>query len=230
MAVAFVAERAEFASATDAASYQLVTTPWTPAADSLLVCVVEGAKTTDATFDLTNVTTTGMSLTWTQFQVDVWTNTQFYRLHILTAPITATPASITAITANWNQTILGCCGWVGEFSGANLTTPLKNAAGQQNASGTDPTESMPVAPDADSYSLVAVMTRRNPPAWTNAGWVESMDTGVSTPVIGLTIYHKASTQAFTGTSGTDAINYTAIYEIDAALVLAQQAMPVVVGF
>jgi adhesin HecA-like repeat protein len=218
VAVTFTAERAEFASATDASVYNLATAgAFTPTAGGLLVCVVEGAKTADATFDLTSVTSTGMSLTWTKYAtVYAWTNTQFYRLHVLTAPVGGSPASVTAVNANWDQTILACDGWIGEFAGANTTTPIKQTNSATNASGTDPTVSMSVAPDSDSMSLVAVMTRRNPPAWTNAGWTEDMDTGVSTPVTGLSIYHLAATQAFTGTSGTDAANFTAIYEIDAA--------------
>jgi len=232
MAVALVGEKAEFVSATDAASYQVVTTPFTPAANSLLVAVVLGPKTADATFDLTSVTDTGMGLTWTQQRVDTWTNTQFYRLHVLTAPVITTPASITAITALWNQTILGTDAWVGEFSGANLTTPLKNMSSINNSSGTvDPSITAGAAPDSDSMSLVAVITRRNPPNWTpGANWTEDMDNGISTPVAGLNIFHSTTTpqQVFTS-SGTDALNLTAFYEIDAAVPVTTSFVPVIVG-
>jgi hypothetical protein len=229
MPVTFTAERAEFVSATDAASYQVVTTPFTPAANSLLYAFVLGPKTTDATFDLTSVTDTGMGLTWTKQDFETWTNTQFYRLHILTALVGASPASITAITALWNQTILGTDAWIGEFAGHDPATPWKNQGVANNASGTDPTATMPVAPDAAAMSLVAAITRRNPPGWTNAGWTADMDNGISTPVCGLSVWHKAATQAFTGTSGTDALNYTTIQEIPPAPAVTTSFIPVVVG-
>lgn len=220
MAVTFTAERAEFASATDASTYNIATAgAFTPNADGLLICIVEGAKTADAVFDMTSLTSTGMSLTWTQYAtVYTWTNTQFYRLHIFTAPVGGSPASVTAVNALWDQTILACDGWIGEWAGANRTTPIKQANSQSNASGTDPTCSLSVAPDADSNVLFIAMTRRNPPGWTpEAGWTEDMDTGVSTPVTGLYVAHvtSGSDQTFTST-GTDALNFSVIMEIDAA--------------
>lgn len=222
MAVSFTAERAEFVDAVDRATYDLCTTTgaFTPSAGGLLVALVLGAKTADATFDLTNVTSTGMSLTWTQYgTVLTWTNTQFYRLHILTAPVGGSPASVTAVNANWDQTILATDGWIGEWSGANTTTPIKQLHSVSNASGTDPTDTLSVSADSDSATLGGALTRRNPPGWTPAGaWTEQMDNGVSTPVTGLwVITSNATPPASTFTSsGTNALNLSFIMEIDAA--------------
>ena len=110
---------------------------------------------------------TGMSRTWTQFGTgEAWTNTQFYRLTRSPRRWAARPVGGDG-NATWSEGILACCAWIGEWSGVNTTTPIKQVDRSDNALGsTLPPRSRSRARFRLLHAVRLLLKRRSPPAWT----------------------------------------------------------------
>ena len=191
MAATLPAERAEFVTATDATTYEIVAAglgAFTPNANSTLVAFILGAETTDADLQIFQL----VRLHRHEPDVDAVRHGHGLDQHpVLSAARVSraggrTPSSVATATATWSEGILACCASIGEIVRVNTTTPIKQSNTLDNPSGTNPSASLSIAPDSDSSTVFASIQRRSPPGWTpEAGWTEYMDTGVGTPVTSL---------------------------------------------
>ena len=208
MAVAFVAERAEDADTTNASSY-VIGSAFTPTAGNLLIMVIT-ATDSAADFGITSIAETGQDLTWNLIANLNRDNGTVFVDHSVYWAIPTASTEVTTITVTFGESVTGCTGWIGEFSGQHATVPI--LAGQltsgEIASGTEsPAMSLPSATQSDGMAVFASTVIRNPAAWDSSGdgWTEHADTGHPTPANGTYVASKAGASAqsisYTGTNG-----------------------------
>ena len=211
MAVAFVTERGETASTSNASTYTVAT--FTPTAGNVIVAVILGTDNA-ASFNVSTINGTG--LTWTNTGIHVLRDngTIFADGELWWA--TTTGAATGTITVTWSEAITSCVIWMGEFSGVNTTAAIK-ATAKDEAGTTDPNVSLAVAPDSDSLCVASYMAINVDPNQTaEAGWTSQLavDTLLN-PTTGFGVWvSTAADQTFTAT-GTDCNHFAFIAEIDA---------------
>jgi len=215
MAVTFTAERGETASTANASTYTVAT--FTPTAGSLLVAMILGVDSA-ATFSLSSINGTG--LTWTDMGLNALRDngTSFFDGEIWWA---STDGSATGtITLTWSEAIIQCVVWIGEFAGANMTTPIPQTA-KDEAGTTDPNVSLGSAPAAGSLCVAAYMGFVDANQVAEAGWNSQLAVDTLTaPVTGFGVWVSDSNdQTFTA-AGTDGNHYSMIAEIQQAAAAA----------
>jgi hypothetical protein len=212
MAVAFVAERGENVTTTNAATYTFAT--FTPTAGNVLVLITM-ATDSAANFLVSSVDGTG--LTWTNSGLLAVRNdgTNFISCELRTA--TTTGAATGTVTVTMAETVTSMVMWIGEFSGVNTTTPLGQAIAKNEAGTTDPNVSLGSAPAATSLCVAAYMGLALDANQTaEAGWTSqlALDT-LTLPTQGFGIWvSTAADQTFTAT-GSDILHVSFIAEIAA---------------
>ena len=215
MAVTFTIERAELASTANNTIFTVPT--FTPTAGSLLVAVFWGTDTA-ATFNIASINGTG--LTWTNTGTSAVRNngTVFLTGEIWWA--TTTGAATGTVSITWSEGLTSCWGWIGEFAGANLTTPMPQIA-KDEAGTTDPNVSLGSAPSSGSLSVAAYCAFADNNQVAEANWTSQMAVDTLTlPTIGFGLWVSTVTdQTFTA-AGTDGNHVSVIAEIQQAAAAA----------
>lgn len=220
MAVTYTAERAEVASTVNGNTYD--TSAFTPTPNSLLILAYSGADSAP-TYSLNSITEpTGTDLTWTLIRAGTERNdgTSYQNWGMYYCLVPSSTAS-TTVRLTWSEAIIGCCIWIGEFSGHHPTAPIAQSDVTTLASGTE-THSLPGAVDANSITVYQNVVLRNPPAWdaSGDGWTEVMDNGANSPAQGMFVAYKANDQTISFT-GTDIASGSTIAEIEPAVIYTQ---------
>lgn len=215
MAVAFVAERGETVSTSNLTAYTVAT--FTPTAGNVLVAIILMTDTA-ATYNVVSIDGTG--LTWTDSGLNALRDnaTTFLNGELWTA--TTNGSATGTITVTISEGITSCVIWIGEFSGVNTTTPVKQLA-KDEAGTTDPNVSLAVAPDSDSLCVAAYDGFVDANQVAEAGWTSQLavDTQIN-PTSGFGVWVSTTPdQTFTA-AGTDGNHYSFIAEIDAAAAAA----------
>lgn len=210
MAVAFVAERFEQATSTNATTYD--SAAFTPTANSLLIlCIV--ASDSVGTYSINSISTvSGTTLTWNPIQSREDNNGSAFQRTAMYYCLVPSSTASTVIRVTFSEGVTGIAWWIGEFSGHDTSNPILQSAAADLGTGVE-THSLPSAVQTGSMTVYMFGTDRSPPAWDASadGWTEDMDTGYGTPTTGLFVAHKAEDQTitFTGTDVTPNISIIA---------------------
>lgn len=168
---------AEIASTANASTYDFGAV--TPAADSLLVVIARVSATV-----VCAVTDTGGVLTWTeQFGTRITNSTVIY-----TAPVGASPTSITIRVDCTGDPGTGCGATAYQVTGYNALDPVAQAGPlSSGAGGIAPSVNMAAARNTNNSYMAGAWNLSNPAALTPpSGWTEIADTGFNTPTTGVT--------------------------------------------
>lgn len=211
MAVSYVAERVSDPDTANASTYALGGS-FTPSVGNLLVAVLNTSDTATAwSVSLSD----DASETWTAYMgQEKGAASPFYRMDVFYCKVGASGAR--TVTATPSEGLTSCVAWIGEFSGHDTTTPIKQGDIFENVD--DPDNSLASAPDSDSLVLAFTQSGDNLTGhWTaESGWTLQEDTAVGNPANALQVWTADSPdQQFTA-SGVNGGPLTGIIEIDAA--------------
>jgi hypothetical protein len=151
--------------------------------------------------------------TVTQTDVDQYRITSFW--------CRVTGAGTLQVRATFSDGQTGCHIIVQPLRGTHLTVPIREVTGTpqfitNSGSASRPSTTLPAAPLAGSWTVHANSIRRSPAAWdtTEAGWIENVDSGLSTPLHGFVYEHKESgDQTYVADAGTNGIWRALSFEI-----------------